>query len=141
MYTSRMRKAKNGAALAAVAKVDIASSEMPSEATTAAHEPSMTKGVVANASSWTELVAKKPDVQAWVEVASATKRSNAAKAARSPIRVAASSYGIRAAAEQASSLPSRDIVVALNEDPYAILYATPGFVKPSRARRAGKSAS
>ena len=134
-------KAKDGASLAAMAKVDIATSEMPPEARSAAHEPSMTKSVVAKASSRMKLVATTLDAQARVRVASATKRSNAARAARSPIRVAASSSGIRVAAEQASNLPSRDIMVASNEHPYAILGATPSFMKPSRARRAGKSAS
>jgi rare lipoprotein A len=128
-------KAKNGASLAAVAKVDIAPSEMPPKATSAAHKPSLTKSVVAKASARTKYAAKRLDAQARVRVASATKRSYAAKGARSPIRVAASSYGIRAAAEQASSFPSRRIVVASNEHPYAILGSTPGFMKPSRTRR------
>jgi peptidoglycan lytic transglycosylase len=128
-------KAKNGASLAAVAKVDIAPSEMPPKATSAPHKPSLTKSVVAKASARTKYAAKRLDAQARVRVASATKRSYAAKGARSPIRVAASSYGIRAAAEQASSFPSRRIVVASNEHPYAILGSTPGFMKPSRTRR------
>ena len=135
-------KAKNGASLAAVAKVDVAPSEMPPKATSAAHKPSMTKSVVAKASARTKYAAKRLDAQAKVRVASAskrsyaaTKRSYAAKGARSPIRVAASSKGIRAAAEQASGLPSRRIVVASNEHPYAILCSTPGFMKPSRTRR------
>jgi peptidoglycan lytic transglycosylase len=128
-------KAKNGASSAAVAKVDIAPSEMPPKATSAAHKPSLTKSVVAKASARTKYAAKRLEAQARVRVASATKRSYAAKGARSPIRVAASSYGIRAAAEQASSFPSRRMVVASNEHPYAILGSTPGFMEPSRTRR------
>ena len=128
-------KAKNGASLAAVAEVDIAPSEVPPKTTSAAHQPSMTKSVVAKASARTKYAAKRLDAQARVRVASATKRSYAAKGARSPIRVAASSYGIRAAAAQASSFPSKRIVVASNAHPYAILGSTPGFMKPSRTRR------
>jgi len=128
-------KAKNGASLAAVAKVDVPPSEMPPKATSAAHKPSMTKSVVAKASARTKYAARRLDAQAKVRVASASKRSYAAKGARSPIRVAASSKGIRAAAEQASGLQSRRIVVASNEHPYAILGSTPGFMKPSRTRR------
>jgi hypothetical protein len=53
--------------------------------------------------------------------------------------MAASQNGIRAAALQASGLSRRPVTVASNENPYAILGATPGFMKPSRtrARRAG----
>jgi hypothetical protein len=53
--------------------------------------------------------------------------------------MAASQNGIRAAANQASGLGGRRLVVASNDNPYAILGATPGFMKPSRtrARRAG----
>ena len=130
-------KAKDGASLAAVAKVDIAPSEMPPKASNAAHMPSMTKSVAAKASSRTKLVARRLDARAKVTVARATMRSYAAKGARSPLRMAASSNGIRAAAQQASRLSSRRIVVAWNEHPYAILGTTPGFMKPSRARRAG----
>jgi rare lipoprotein A len=132
-------KAKNGASLAAVAKVDIPSSETTPKVRHAAHKSSTTKSVAAKASTGTKHVARRLESQAKVRVASATKRSYAAKGARSPIRVAASSYGIRAAAQQASGLSSRRIVVASNEHPYAILGSTPGFMKPSRARRAGRT--
>ena len=53
------------------------------------------------------------------------------------VQVAGYSQGIRAAAIQASGLSSRRTTVAANENPYAILGSTPGFVKPSRPRRAG----
>jgi rare lipoprotein A len=127
-------KAKNGASLAAAAKVDIAP-ETPLNARNA--EPSVTKSVAAKASSGTKHVARKLESQAKVRVASAAKRTKAAKSANARLRMAAASKGIRAAAQQASGLSSRRIAVALNENPYAILGATPGFMKPSRARRAG----
>ena len=129
-------KAKNGASLGAVAKVDIAPSEMRPTVRTAEQEPSITTSVAANASGRTKL-ARKLDAQAEVRVASATKRSYAERGSRSSIRMAAYSRGMRAVSEQASSLPSRRMAVASNEHPCAILGSTPGFMKPARARRAG----
>ncbi len=69
----------------------------------------------------------------------AAAHAKAARNVRARVQMAASQNGIRAAANQASDLTSRPVVVASNENPYAILGATPGFVKPSRtrARRAG----
>lgn len=125
-------KAKNGAALAAVAKVDIPPSEMPPKASAAAYQPSATKSVAATASFRTKYASS----QAKVKVASAAKGSRTAKGASTQFRMVASSNGIRAAAQQASGLSSRRMVVA-DAHPYAILGATPGFMKPSRARRAG----
>jgi rare lipoprotein A len=131
-------KAKNSASLAAVAKVDLAPSETPPKARSAAYNPSRTQSVAAKASLGTKHAARGLTAQAAVKVASATRRSRAAQGARPPIHVAASSNGILAAAGQASGLPSRNIAVASNEHPYAILGPTPGFMrKPSRAHRAG----
>jgi rare lipoprotein A len=123
-------KAKNGASLAAVAKVDIAPSETPPKAKTASYKSASGKAVAAKASTRLQHIARKPDAQAKVRVASATKRSKAA------YRMAASSKGIRAAAKQASRLSTRRVTVAFAH-PYAVLGATPGFMKPARARRAG----
>jgi rare lipoprotein A len=131
-------KAKNGASLAAAASVDVAPSGMLPKVVSAAYKPSTTKSVAAKASAPTKHAARKFDAQAKVKLASATKRSKMAKAPRAPIRTAAYSKGIRAAAEQASGLQSRRTVVAANEHPYAILGSTPGFMKPPRARRAGR---
>ncbi len=125
-------KAKNGASLAAVAKVDFPPSEMPPKASAAAYQPSATTSVAATASFGT----KHASSQAKVILASAAKRSRAAKSESAQFRVVASSNGIRAAAQQASGLPSRPMVVA-EAHPYAILGARPDFMKPSRARRAG----
>jgi len=125
-------KAKNGASLAAVAKVDILPSEMPPKASAAAYKPSITKSMVATASLRTQHASS----QAKVRLASAAKHSRTAKSASAQFRIAVSSNGIRAAAQQASGLPSRPMVVA-EAHPYAILGARPGFMKPSRPRRAG----
>ena len=127
-------KAKNGASLAAVANVDIAPSEMPPKAENVAHS-SAAKSFAVRASSGMERAESKLHAQAKVTLKNARERIETAKSTSSRIRVAVASKGIRAAAEQASSLPSRDIVVASNEHPYAILGATPGFVKQSRSRR------
>ena len=123
-------KAKNGASLAAVAKVDIAPSETPPKAETASYKSASGTAVAAKTSTRLKHIARKSDAPAKVRVASATKRSKAA------YRMAASSKGIRAAAKQASRLSTRRVTVAFAH-PYAILGATPGFMKPARARRAG----
>lgn len=147
-------KTKDGASLAAVAKADLVPSETPPKTRSAAYNPSRTKSVTATAS----LRSKHASSQAKVKVGSAAMRSTTAKGASTQFRVAASSHGfraaanqassrsgqrrvassngIRAAAQQASGLSSRRMVVAYAH-PYAILGPTPGFMKPSRARRAG----
>src|SRR5262245_6855742 len=136
-------KAKNGTALAAVAKVDIASSETPPKATAAATS-SKGKKVAANASSRLKHVAKAP--QAKVKVASNSTRSRAAKskdtAAKSKdarVRVAASTKGIHAVAKQASRLKAKQLMIVATAHPYAVLGSTPGFMKSERVktRRAG----
>jgi rare lipoprotein A len=144
-------KAKNGASLAAIAEVDIPPSEMPPKATHTAHKASTTKSVAT-----TSFRTKPAGSQAAVTVASAAKRSNATRSAGAQVRVVASSNGIRAAAQQASSLSGRRVVASSNgiraaaqqasdlsgrrmvvafAQPYAILGARPGFMKPPRARR------
>lgn len=135
-------KAKDSASLAAVAKVDIPPAEMPPKATNTAHKHSTTKNVAATASFRTKHASSQARVkvasrsQARVKVASASRRSKAAKSERAQVRLAASSNGIRAAAQQASGLSSRRMVVA-DAQPYAILGSRPGFMKPSRSRRGG----
>ncbi len=128
-------EAKDGSSSAAVAKVDIPPSE--TKARHAAYKSSTKKSVAAKASSGTRHVARRLESQATVKLASAAKRSKAAKRDNARLRVASASKGIHAAAQQASGLSSRRSVMASNEHPYAILGATPGFMKPSRARRAG----
>jgi rare lipoprotein A len=130
-------KAKDGAALAAKANVNIASTETPRKATAEA-KSSKGKQVAAKASSRLTHIAKKPDMHAKVRVASASKRSHVAKSKSSQVRVASSSKGIHAAAQQASRLQvRREIVVAAAAHPYAFLGTTPGFMKPGKTRRAG----
>jgi peptidoglycan lytic transglycosylase len=125
-------KAKDGASLGATAKADIAPSEAPKQkvVTHASHKK---RGVGATA-----LVSAKSSASK-VRVAAAAKRTKGARSARARVQFAASQNGIRAAALQASSLSRRPVTVASNESPYAILGATPGFMKPSRirTRRAG----
>ncbi len=125
-------KAKDGASSGAVAKVDITPSETPKQES-AANTPAPTNRSVAATAS-----ASVKHSGARVRLAAAA-HAKAARSVRARVQTAASSNGIRAAANQASGLTSRPIVVASNENPYAILGATPGFVKPSRtrARRAG----
>jgi rare lipoprotein A len=125
-------KAKDGASSGAVAKVDIAPAETPKQES-AANTPARSKKSVAVAAS-----ASVKHSGARVRLAAAA-HAKAARNVRARVQMAASQNGIRAAANQASGLTSRRIVVAANENPYAILGATPGFVKPSRtrARRAG----
>ena len=131
-------KAKDGAALAVMAKVDIAAPETPAKAT-AEVKSSKGKQVAAKASSRLKHIAKKPEAQAKVKVASASKRSHVAKSKSSYVRVAASSKGIHAAAKQASRLQARRVIVVAAAHPYAVLGTTPGFMKPDRVRtrRAG----
>jgi rare lipoprotein A len=129
-------KAKDGAALAAKAKVNIASTETPHKATAEA-KSSKGKQVAANASSRLTHIAKKPDMHAKVRVASASKRSRVAKGKSSQVRVASSSRGIHAAAQQASRLQVRREIVVAAAHPYAFLGSTPGFMKPGKTRRAG----
>ena len=122
--------AKDGASSAAMAKVDLA--QEPQQASAA--PASKKTRVVATAS----LSAK--HFGANVRVAAATRGTRTARNVRARVQLTAdSANGIRAAAQQASDLSSRRVVVASNDNPYAILGATPGFMKPSRtrARRAG----
>jgi len=125
-------KAKDGTSSGAVAKVDIA----PAETTTqksAAHTPARTKNSVAATAS-----ASVKHSGSRVRLAAAA-HAKAARSVRARVQTAASQNGIRAAANQASGRASGRFVVASNDNPYAILGATPGFMKPSRtrARRAG----
>ena len=128
-------KAKDGAALAVMAKADIAAPETPPKAT-AEVKPSKGKQVAAKASSRLKHIAKKPEAQAKVKVASASKRShvakrsNVAKSKSTYVRVAASSKGIHAAAKQASRLQARRVIVVAAAPPEAILGTTPGCMKP-----------
>ena len=126
-------KAKDGAYLGATAKADIAQSEAP-KPKIVTHTASHKKRSVGATASVSAKHSASP-----VRVAVAAKRARGAKSARARLQMAASQDGIRAAALQASDLPRRPVTVASNENPYAILGATPGFMKPSRtrARRAG----
>jgi rare lipoprotein A len=132
-------KAKEGASLGATAKADIAPSEAPKQkvvthtASRNKHTASRNKKSVGATAS----VAAKYSSSKVRVAAAATKRVRGAKSARARIQMAASQNGIRATALQASSLSGRPVTVASNENPYAILGATPGFMKPSRTRRAG----
>jgi rare lipoprotein A len=129
-------KAKNGAALAAVAKVDITPSETSPKAT-AAVTSSKGKKVAVNTSSRLKHVAKAPHAK--VKVASNSKRSRAAKSKDTHVRVAASTKGIHAVAKQASRLKAKPQMMVATAHPYAVLGSTPGFMKSERvkARRAG----
>ena len=120
-------KAKDGASLGATAKADIAAAEAPKQKIVTHTASRSKRSVGATASVSAKLSAAR------VRVADTSKR------ARARVEMAASQHGIRAAALQATSLPRRPVTVASNETPYAILGATPGFMKPSRtrARRAG----
>jgi rare lipoprotein A len=126
-------KAKDGASVAAAGKVDIDPAASKDITASIASSPSKQKNVAAAAS-----VSVKSSGSI-ARVATATRHAKAARAGKGRIQVAASSKGIRAAALQASGLSNRRVVVASNDSPYAILGATPGFMKPSRtrARRAG----
>ena len=126
-------KAKDGASLGATAKADIAPSEAPKQKVVTHTASRNKKSVGATASVAARYSAAK------VRVAAATNRARGARSARARVQMAASLNGIRAAALQASSLSARPVTVALNENPYALLGATPGFMKPSRTRtrRAG----
>ena len=140
-------KAQDGASSAVMAKADIAAPETPAKAS-AEVKSAKGKQVAAKASSRLKHVAKKPDTQAKVRVASASKRSHVAKSkssyvrvatSNSHVRVATSSKGIHAAAKQASRLQARRVIVVAAAHPYAVLGTTPGFMKPDRVRtrRAG----
>jgi rare lipoprotein A len=128
-------KAKAGAVLAAAAKVEIP--ETPPKPEAALSKPPKAKSVAAKASLGTKQAARKLSARAKVDVASAGKRLDGKRfAARN--RSIAAANGIRAAAEQASDFSSRrPRTVVAQSHPYAILGATPGFMKPSRSRRVG----
>jgi rare lipoprotein A len=125
-------KAKDGASLGATAKADITPSEAPKQKVVT-HASHKTRSVAATASVSATYSASK------VRMAAAAKRTKSARSTRARVQFAASQNGIRAAALQASGLSRRPVTVASNESPYAILGATPGFMKPSRirTRRAG----
>jgi rare lipoprotein A len=122
-------KAKDGASVAAAAEVDLA----PAEKKTASASRSKKRSVAATASASMGHTGSK------LKVAAVAKQTKAAKGAKARAEVAAAQNGIRAAALQASSLSGRNASVASNDQPYPMLGATPGFMKPSRkwARRAG----
>jgi rare lipoprotein A len=133
-------KAKDGASLAVTAKADIAPAEAPKPKVVAhagsrvTHTASRkTRSVAATASASAKYSGSR------VRVAASAKRAKDARSARARAQMAAAQNGIRAAALQASGLSRRPVTVAWDEHPYAILGATPGFMKPSRtrARRAG----
>jgi rare lipoprotein A len=125
-------KAKTGASSAAIAKADITPAK-PSKVASAQVKSSKGKHVAAKASS-RKHIAKMPDVtKAKVRVASESKRSKSARSKSSHVRVAASTKGIHAAAQQASRLQAKRVIVA-TAHPYAILGTTPGFMKPGRAK-------
>jgi len=126
-------KAKDGASESAVAKADIAAPATPPAETTAAYKSSATKRVAAKASTRNKHLASKYGSEAKVRVVSARRFKRYGPYAQ----VAGYSKGIRAAAFEASSFWSRRMAVAANDHPYAILGATPGFMKPSRSRRTG----
>jgi peptidoglycan lytic transglycosylase len=136
-------KAKDGAAKAVMAKADLTpapkvttdlarAEKTPHKVTTVAYKPSAKKRLGAKAPSRRQHLAAKSHTQANVRVASVNFKRN-----RSRYDVAEYSKGIRAAAFQASGLSSRRMIVASNQNPYAILGGTPGFMKSARARRAG----
>jgi rare lipoprotein A len=120
-------KAKDGTSEVADGKADIDPAYLPAEeiSATATASSQTNKIPGATVSVSTKLFGPK------VKVAAATKRKEVAKSARARVQVAASSNGIRAAAQQASDLSSSHVQMALA--------ATPDLVKPSRARlrRAG----
>jgi rare lipoprotein A len=123
-------KAQDGTSVAAAGQVDIASSELSEITASTVPSTSKDKKLGATASVSVKSSASKARVAAARPTVRTAKRS---------VRFSATSKGIRAAALQASGLSNRRVVVASNDRPYAILGATPGFVKPSRTRlrRAG----
>jgi rare lipoprotein A len=121
-------KAKDGASLGATAKADIAPSESPKRKIVTHTASRNKKSVGATASVSAKYSASK------LRVAAATKRARGARSAQVRVQMAAAQNGIRAAALQASGMSRRPVTVALNEHPYAILGATPGFMKPTRTR-------
>jgi rare lipoprotein A len=128
-------EAKDGASLAASAKADIDPAEA-SKPKVVAHAASR---VTHTASHKTRSAAATASVSAKhsgsrVRVASAAKRAKGVKRARARVQTAAARNGIHAAALQASGLSRRPVTVAWNDHPYAILGATPGFMKPTRAK-------
>jgi rare lipoprotein A len=125
-------KAKDGTSVAAAGKADIAASEQSKEIT-ASTAPSTSKDTKLEATASVSVKSSASKAR----VAAATRP--AVRTAKSRVRFSATSKGIRAAALQASGLSNRRVVVASNDSPYAILGATPGFMKPSRTRlrRAG----
>lgn len=125
-------KAKAGASVAAAARVDMPA-DSSAEIKTVAQKSSKPKGVAAKASSGRKHAARKLKARAKADLA--TKRFTSRRfAARSRIRA---SNGVRAMAEQTTGLPERRTRVVSTPHPYAILGATPGFMKPTRSRRAG----
>jgi rare lipoprotein A len=127
-------KAKAGATLAAAAKADVAQPK----AKAIASNRSKPKSVTAKASMGPRYAARRLEVQAKMKVAGGSKRTIASRRFAERNRLMASSNGFRAVAAQAADLPSRrSKTVVASAHPYAILGATPGFMKPSRSRRVG----
>jgi rare lipoprotein A len=126
-------KAKDGASSDATAKADIAPSEAPKPKTVAHVSTRSKKRSVATASVSVKHAGSR------VQVAAAAKRAKGTRSAQTRVQMAAYRDGLRAAALQASNLSARRVSLASNDLPYAILGATPGFMKPSRTRerRAG----
>ena len=129
--------AKNGATSAAAATVDIAAAEMP-KTKAVASKSSKPRNVAAKASMSKKIAARKLDAQAKVKMAGAGKRATASwrLAARSQF-VAANGVRVAAAARASDLSRRRSRTVVAEAHPYAILGATPGFMKPARGRRIG----
>jgi rare lipoprotein A len=129
--------AKTGAASAAAATVDVAAAETPKTTAVASKSPKP-RSVAAKASMARDFAARKPDAQAKVKMAGAGKRATGSwrLAARSQF-VAANGIRLVAAARASDLSGRRSKTVVAEAHPYAILGATPGFMKPPRARKAG----
>jgi rare lipoprotein A len=130
-------KAKTGAASGAAGKVEVAAKETP-KATATASKASRPRSVAAKASVGTKYAAKRLEARGGVKVASASRKAAGSWRLAARSRLIASSNGIGAAAAQASDLSKRrSRTVVAEAHPYAILGATPGFMKPSRSRKMG----
>jgi rare lipoprotein A len=129
-------KAKTGAASAAAAKVEVAA-ETP-KTTAVASKSSKPRSVAAKASMARNFAARRLDAQAKVKMASAGKRATASwrLAARSQF-VAANGIRVATAARASDLSRRRSRTVVAEAHPYAILGATPGFMKASRSRKMG----
>lgn len=127
-------KAKAGASVAAAARVDMPA-DSSAEIKIVAQKSSKPKSVAAKASSGRKHADRKLKARAKADLATAGKRFTSRRfAARNRFRA---SNGVRAMAEQTTGLPGRRTRVVSTPHPYAILGATPGFMKPTPSRRAG----